>query len=373
MKGSTDRGDSRIRGIRDLVRCMRVEGAVLAGLMAMSAAGHAQLASRDGSNAPSRTTATHRTRLILKDGSYQVVLSWKVTGQRVVFASAERGGETEEIPLHLVDLDATNRWAAAHPALDPDAVAEGRVKTSLPALDPELAREEADRAALTPEVAPHLRLVFEDSVLALDTFHDTPELVPLQQAQGDLNRETGHSVLRGLIKPGSASHQMLLLKGEKADVQMHEAQPAFYIRTGEDAPADGEAMTVDTHGASSSPALKEKKQTEPGRYAIVRVEVRQDARMVASFNPSPDGSARRGLGQEDVIDTASTELPGGHWLKLTPKEPLLFGEYCLVEILGDNQVNLGVWDFGVHATAPENRDVLLPDLRTPELDRRGQP
>ncbi len=360
------------------VRRMRVAGLVLAGSLAVSGAvGHAQLASRDGSNATSKAMATHRTRLMLKDGSYQVVMSWKVTGQRVQFVSAERGGETEEIPLDLVDVDATKRWAAGHPALDPDAVAEGRVKAPPPVLDPELAREEAERAALTPEVAPHLRLVFEDSVLALDTFHDTPELVPLEQAQGDLNRETGHSVLRGLIRPGSAAHQMLLLKGEKADVQMHEAQPAFYIRTGEDAPEEGEAMTVDTHGASSSPAVKEKKQTAPSRYAIVRVEVRQDARMVASFDTSADGSGsretgRRGAGQEDVVDTLSTELAGGHWLKLTPREPLLFGEYCLVEILGDNQVNLGVWDFGVHPTAPENRDVLRPDLRTPELDRRGR-
>jgi hypothetical protein len=99
----------------------------------------------------------------------------------------------------------------------------------------------------------------------------------------------------------------------------------------------------------------------------VRVDVRQDARVVASFNTSREGSTRR---EEDVIQTSSTLLPGGHWTKIVPTERLLFGEYCLIEILADNQVNLSVWDFGVHPTAPENRDVILPEKRRTGLAHR---
>ena len=55
-------------------------------------------------------TPQHRTRLFLKDGSYQTVLSFRVVGDRVRYRSAERDGENEEIPLSLVDLPATQAW-----------------------------------------------------------------------------------------------------------------------------------------------------------------------------------------------------------------------------------------------------------------------
>jgi hypothetical protein len=237
----------------------------------------------------------------------------------------------------------------------------------VPEIDPEVLKEEAERRALSPEIAPDLRLVPEDSVLALDTFHATPELVPLMQSAGDLNKETGHSILRAILKPNASTHQVLELKGEKAAVQLHVNDPGFYIRMDDDAAPTGEVFSVDTHGASSSEAVKDKRNS-PSRYAIVRVDVRQGARVVASFDPSSTGPRR----QEDVISTTATLLPGGHWTKLVPAENLLFGEYCLVEILGENQINLSVWDFGVHPTAPENRDVIRPEKKRTGLEKRPE-
>jgi hypothetical protein len=49
-------------------------------------------------------TAPHRTRLILKDGSYQIVMSYRIVGNLVRYVSAERGGAEEEIPVSLVDF-----------------------------------------------------------------------------------------------------------------------------------------------------------------------------------------------------------------------------------------------------------------------------
>jgi hypothetical protein len=64
-------------------------------------------------------------------------------------------------------------------------------------------------------------------------------------------------------------------------------------------------------------------------------------------------------------------LPGGHWMKLTPKKPLDFGEYALMEMASEREVNLGVWDFGVHPAKPEIRDVIKPQLKRPStLERR---
>jgi hypothetical protein len=66
-----------------------------------------------------------------------------------------------------------------------------------------------------------------------------------------------------------------------------------------------------------------------------------------------------------VVETTSELLPGGHWMKITPKQPLDFGEYALMEVLSDRDVNSAVWDFGVHPVAPENRDVMKPQPRRP--------
>ena len=58
-------------------------------------------------------------------------------------------------------------------------------------------------------------------------------------------------------------------------------------------------------------------------------------------------------------------------MKLTPRQSLGFGEYALMEVISDKEVNLGVWDFGVHPVAPENRDVIKPEPKRPlALERR---
>jgi hypothetical protein len=154
------------------------------------------------------------------------------------------------------------------------------------------------------------------------------------------------------------------LKGEKAEVQLHVNDPVIYLHLDDARAASGEALTVDTHGASSAQARD--KSAGANEYAIVRVDVRQDARVVTSFRASLLGVKP----QDDVFETTVTPLPGGHWAKITAKEPLLIGEYCLVEVLGEKEINLGVWDFGVHPTAPENRDAIKPEKKRVGLGTR---
>lgn len=302
-------------------------------------------------------TTPHRTRLILKDGSYQIVMRYRIVGNLVRYVSAERGGAEEEVPVSLVDFDATKKWEQRHAQTSPDPN-----NPQPPAIDPELLKEEADRAALTPEVAKDLRLPEEDSTLALDTFHGAPELVPLAQTDSDLNRNTGHNLLRAAVNPLSAAHKIIQLKGETSPIQLHVKDPVFYIRIGDESvgATSGKPLVVDTHGATSNAQNDPSGGAADSRYVIVRADVRTDARVIASFRIGLLGTGQR---QEDVVETVTELLPGGHWLKITPKEPLDFGEFAILEVISDKSVNLGVWDFGVHPVAPENRDILKPDPR----------
>ena len=253
-----------------------------------------------------------RTRLILKDGSYQLVYSYKVVGDVVRYRSAERDGEEEDIPLALVDMPATEKWKKDH---EPGANAEQTAQT--PVISPELAKEEAARAALTPEVAPDLRLPEEDSVLALDTFRGTPELVPMPQSslrsqQGDgARRAEGHHQSR--VQP----HRITDIPRERADVQLHVPDPVFYVRINggrdEEPVTSGGTFTVDTHGASGR-ATPSGGDPNNG-YIIERVDVRADARIVDSLRIAWLGTGRP---QHDIIEMRSELLPGGHWMKLTP-------------------------------------------------------
>lgn len=306
-----------------------------------------------------------RTRLYLLDGSFQVVLSYRVQGANVFYLSAERGAEEEIIPVRLVDLPATQAWEQRR-----DAIANG-----VPAvqIDPELAREEADRAARSPEVAKDLHLPEENSVLALDTYRGEPQLAILQQTNGELNRQTAHNILRQTVNPLASAHQLVEIKGETAPVQLHVPDPELFIRMDDDRgtePVHGGNFQVDT--GSYHADRKIEAPSPNSDYVVVRVDVRRGLRVVTSFSIGMLGSAKR---QADVIETLRTPMPGGHWLKVVPKEPLSFGEYALIEVLDGRTVNTGVWDFGVRPTAGPNRDAILPEQRrAPVLaPRRSQP
>ncbi len=313
--------------------------------------------------ASQRETPQHRTRLILRDGGYQTVLSYRVLGGVVRYRSAERDGAEEDIPLALVDLPATKAWERAHDPNQP-AESQGAASQGAAVLSPELAREEAARAARSPEVAKDLRLPEDDSVLVLDNFQGTPEVVPLPQQNSDLNRETAHTVLKKEINPQASPHDLLFLKDERADVQVHVPDPVFFVHL-QDPKAEpvadgGGSFTVDTGGQAG-------RETPGGgatgsRYVIERVDVRRGERAISSFALRLLDS---GKGQPDLIETRGEALPGGQWERVVPRQPLLFGEYALIEVLNDRAVNSSVWDFGVHPTAKENDEALRPEPKRP--------
>ena len=293
--------------------------------------------------------APRRVHLVMRDGSYQLVLSYSVDGDVVRFRSAERNGEMEEAPLALVDLEATREWVAEH---DQNVNGDSQKRS---VLSPQMAREEALRTASRPEVSPGLRLPEEDSVVALDEFEGVPELVPLEQVGGDLNKETAHNVLPQAVPPAAVAHRVLDMAGGQAEVQLHTSRPVFYVRVGDAEPGDdGGAFVVDTHGASgrATPSGGGRKS----RYVVEQVDARNDARVVNSVRIRQLGVKA----QPGVTELVADTLPGGIWVRLTPAQPLLAGEYVLMEVLSDHELNLGVWDFGVHADAKEDVEAVRP-------------
>src|SRR5450631_3087695 len=100
-------------------------------------------------------------RLVLKDGTYQVVTKYQKVGDRVRYYSAERG-QWEELPENLVDWAATATWANEHkPGAQPAPEPATPVSPAIPeaaAID----KEEQRARARTPDVLPGLRLPDQD-------------------------------------------------------------------------------------------------------------------------------------------------------------------------------------------------------------------
>ena len=301
-------------------------------------------------------------RLIMKDGSYQVITKYEVKGDRVRFYSAERH-DWEEIPSSLVDWPATAKWKHDYGA----AGNADQVATPTNPNDPgqiEAAKIDAEeRAARTAEmeripfVLPGLRLPDESGVWVLDTYNGAPELAHILQANGDLNRAYEHSVLPYEIGSKPGARELIRVDGYTAAVELHVNQPVFYVSLdlpkGAPVPETlGTPLTVDTRGASSVPDDKRSHSSPDSRYVILALEGGKNLRMATAEIVD---EILRGGHPVDLTETTKEILPGGHWMKVTPKNTLLIGQYALVEILSPRDVNLDVWAFGVDPGAAENK------------------
>jgi hypothetical protein len=64
-----------------------------------------------------------------------------------------------------------------------------------------------------------------------------------------------------------------------------------------------------------------------------------------------------------VIPAKVEILPGKHWMKITPAENLLIGDYALVEILSPSEISQTVWDFRVDPRLGDNLGSIGPILK----------
>jgi hypothetical protein len=139
--------------------------------------------------------------------------------------------------------------------------------------------------------------------------------------------------------------------------------PAIYVSLNATDAAEkvlSHAMTVNTSGAKEIANGKHGAHSAQSGFALVKVDERKAVRIVGAIHVSPTGNITQ---NEDTIPMKVEVMTGNHWLKLTPAQSLLIGEYALVEIISPSEINQTVWDFQVDPRLGDNQGSLGPILK----------
>ncbi len=273
-------------------------------------------------------------RLILNDGSYELISRYSIEGDRVRYFSAERFA-WEELPYSMIDWAATGKFAS-QAAQDADRRTNEALENA--------AREKSEQDARLPLVSPGMRIPASEGVFLLDVYQGKPEWHKLAQNGGELNKNTGSNILRGVINPVAGSKQTVELKGLRAEIQSHVAEPVIYFSVD---PADA-VMGYNSETAAS-------------HLRIVRCKAKKGNRVVATIDIAVYGKVRQKV--QNV--TARVDRISDYWVKITPLAAMKPGEYALVESDEKGSMNQFVWDFGVDPSAPQNPATLVAE---PEKD-----
>ena len=306
-------------------------------------------------NQPAKAT---NHRLILKDGSYQIVRKYEIVGDRVRYISVERTGGWEELPVSLVNWEATRKWELDQAAKIKEVSAAMEEAAEI---DKEEADERNELKARRPEVATGLALPDEDAGFALDTFEGAPELVELTPVDLAMNVKNHHGV--NTLNPLATAKASLELEGAHAKVHLHIGSPVIYLSLAASDNAKSvitHALTIQTGGAKEVSNRKHGAHSPSSGFAIVRTDERNTVRIVGAIHVSPTAAVTP---EEDVIPAKVEVLTGKHWLRITPLNPLKPGEYALVEIISASEISQSVWDFRVDPQSGDNPGSIGPIVK----------
>lgn len=298
---------------------------VLLSLVFVAFAGRAQ----DSGGKPSTQTAQTSSRadvprgkkLILKDGTFQIVREYQVNGDRVRYFSEERG-QWEEIPAALVDWDATAKDEAAT-AKASNALAE-KVHN----------QEEAKRLDNVADIDASLQ-VGQGSYLpeAEGLFVVEGKSVRVLQQAGAANKRDTLRTIEQVLSPVPIvpGKQTVILPGEHATLRLKTTTPEFYLR---EAPPDPNRV---------SPIETSSRPGESGPdVVLIRAKQIHHGRELEAVNTL--------FGQKMSVNRSEVAIQ--RWevapnvYRFTLGEALTPGEYVVAEVL-DGGLNYFVWDFGL--------------------------
>jgi hypothetical protein len=269
-------------------------------------------------------------RLILKDGSYELISEYSIQGDRVHYFSSERH-QWEDLPYSMIDWAATDSYAGK--------AARERSEHVNEALD-RAAVERSEEESRFPLVAPGLKLPSPDGVFLLDVYQGKPELSHLDQNGIDLKKNLGRNIIHGAINPIAGSKQTIELAGLHARIQSHTPVPLLYVY-------------ID----SEDPLQPYTSEMAKDRLRIVRCESKKESRIVGAVNIAIYGKVK----QSAQYVEAKVEPVSKYWVKVSPAVSLADGEYALVEFDDKGAMNQFVWDFGISLQAPPNPSIVRPD------------
>jgi hypothetical protein len=277
--------------------------------------------------ATASTRLPHGKKLVLKDGTFQVVRSYEKRGDRVRYFSVERGA-WEEIPDAMVDWDATKKAEAADEKTTSALLEKVRIQEAAANAETPV---DVD-ASLT--VAPGVFLPDGEGMFALEG----KSVKRIEQAGAQVRADKSN-VLKTLSPiPMIPNKHYIELPGTKAPARLTTTLPEFYLRE------------VATDPERDSALLRTRRQGESGpEVALVHALVKGGKRRLESISSL--------FGQELSQDRA--EIAIQRWevapeiYRFTLSAPLPPGEYALAEVLPDG-LNMYVWDFGVDA-APTSK------------------
>jgi hypothetical protein len=301
------------------VSCIGVAAAIGVGVSA--AARNEGQSAQGGQDAGAEARSTRGKKLVLKDGTFQMVRSYEKSGDRVRYFSLERGG-WEEIPASLVDWDATTKADKDASAAD-DALAakihkqeeERKIET---VLDVDASLEVGGGTFLPPG----------EGMFAVEG----KSVIPIPQVGTAVKTDRKNQLKRVLsplpIIPGKKNIE---LEGKRATLRINSVNPEFYLRE----------LTVDDEQESALERTSRQSTTEP-EVELLKATVKGNKRIIESV--------RSMMGDQVGLENHTISIQEWEVAKrvhrFTLSEPLPPGEYALAEILPGG-LNLFVWDFGV--------------------------
>lgn len=242
-------------------------------------------------------------KLYMKDGSYQIVSSYEVQGDRVRYFSTERS-EWEEVPTSLVDFDATKRAQEEEKAAAKKQVEQAK-------------ETEKERFYKPPdqgmEVASGVRLPGDDGIFTVNG----KRLVRMVQSSSETvtDRKRAAMVL-AVPLPVVKARSLVVLEGAKASIRLNDPLPVFYVQS-----ATGLAT----------------------RLELVHLKPGKESRVLEDLDVGR-GKGAKATEERTMVPLERKQLaPNVYSLK--PLEPLEAGEYALGEVV-DDKLSLDVYDFG---------------------------